>query len=164
MARISLLVSRDLAVLVQAARSLPAEVSKQFRAHTRRVVEPAFQEEMRDRAGTRLETRVLLDTARVSVSDTNVTLKTATIGKVGGVPASVLAGATEFGANPERVVETKSRKGTRYKRRLGTAFRAPRRKGIVFHPAVQAFIPRAGALWFQTAYRTVAETFEKASR
>lgn len=162
MARISLLVSRDLAVMVQAARSLPGEVTKQLRAHTRRVVEPAFQEEMRERVGTKLETRVLLDTARVSVSDTNVTLKTATIGKVRGVSASVLAGATEFGANPERVVSTRSRKGKPYRRRLGSAFRAPRRNGHVFHPAVTAFIPRAAALWFQTTYRTVAETFEKA--
>ncbi|MGW9159616.1 hypothetical protein [Microbacterium sp. NPDC055665] len=164
MSRISLLVSRDLAVMVQAARSLPGEVTKQLRAHTRRVVEPAFQEEMRDRVGTKLETRVLLDTARVSVSDTNVTLKSATIGRVHGVPASVLAGATEFGANPERAVSTRSRKGTRYNRRLGPVFRAPRRKGYVFHPAVTAFIPRAAALWFQTTYRTVAETFEKVGR
>lgn len=164
MSRISLLVSRDLATLVQAARSLPAEVSKQLRAHTRRVVEPAFQEEMRERVATRLETRVLLDTARVSVRDDNVILKSATIGKVHGTPASVLAGGTEFGASPARVVGTRSRKGTAYKRRLGPVFRAPQRRGHVFHPAVQAFIPRAAALWFQTAYRTVAETFEKASR
>lgn len=164
MARISLLVSRDLAVLVQAAISLPREVAAQVRSQTRRVVEPAFQEEMRERVGTRLETRVLLDTARVSVSDSNVTLKTATIGKVGGVPASTLAGGTEFGASPDRPVSTRSRKGKAYKRRLGPVFRAPRRRGHVFFPAVQAFIPRAGALWFQTAYRAVAETFEKAAR
>lgn len=164
MARISLLVSRDLAVMVQAARTLTAEVSKALRAHTRRVVEPAFQEEMRDRAGTRLETRVLLDTARVSVSDTNITLKSATIGKVGGVPASRLAGGTEFGASPDRKIRTRSRAGKAYTRRLGPVFRAPRRKGYVFFPSVQAFIPRAGALWFQTTYRAVAETFEKVSR
>lgn len=164
MSRISLLVSRDLAVLVQAAQSLPGEVAKQFRAQTRRVVEPAFQQEMRERVGTRLEARVLLDTARVSVSDTNVTLKSATIGKVHGTPASTLAPATEFGASPDRTVSTRSRKGKAYKRRLGPVFRAPRRRGHVFFPAVQAFIPRAGALWFQTAYRTVAETFEKAAR
>ena len=164
MSRISLLVSRDLAVMVQAARTLPAEVSKALRAHTRRTVEPAFQEEMRDRAGTRLETRVLLDTARVSVTDTNIMLKTATVGKVHGTPASILAGPTEFGMNPNRQIATHSRKGKAYKRRIGPVFRAPRRQGHVFFPAVQAFIPRAGALWFQTTYRTVAETFEKVSR
>ena len=164
MARISLLVSRDLATLVQAAWSLPAEVSKQLRAHTRRVAEPAFQGEMRERVGTRLEARVLLDTARVSVRDDNVTLKTAMVGNVHGTPASELAGGSEFGGNADTEVSSHSRKGTAYKRRLGTVFRAPRRRGHVFFPSVQAFIPRAGALWFQTAYRTVAETFEKVSK
>lgn len=165
MGRISLLVSRDLSTLVQAARSLPAEVSKQLRAHTRRVVEPAFQEEMRDRAGTRIESRVLLDTTRVSVRADNVILKSANIGKIGdGVPASVLAGPAEFGAAPTRTVQATSRKGKPYTRKLGPVFRAPRRRGYVFFPSVQAFIPRAGALWFQTAYRTVAEHFEKVSR
>lgn len=164
MGRLSLLVSRDLAVMVQAARSLPDEVSKQLRAHTRRVVEPAFLDEMRERAETRLEQRVLFDTARVAVRDDQITLKTATVGKVGDVPAAVLAGGTEFGNKPDRIIESRSRKGTHYKRRMGTVFRAPRRRGRVFHPAVQAFIPRAGALMFQTVYRTVAETFEKASK
>lgn len=164
MSRISLLVSRDLAVLVQAAVTLPREVASQLRAQTRRVVEPALQEEMRERVGTRLEARALLDTARVSVSDSNVTLKTATVGRVRGVPAGVLAGGAEFGASPERAVATRSRKGKPYKRRLGPVFRAPRRRGHVFFPAVQALIPRAGALWFQTAYRTTAEHFEKAAR
>lgn len=144
--------------------SLPAEVSKQMRAQTRRVVEPAFQEEMRDRAGTRLETRVLLDTARVSVSNDQVTLKSATVGKVRGVPARILASGAEFGASPDRKISATSRKGKAYTRRMGPVFRAPRRQGYVFFPSVQAFIPRAGALWFQTAYRTVAETFEKAGR
>lgn len=163
MGRISLLVSRDLQLLVTVARGLPAEVSKQLRAQTRRTVQPIFQEEMRSRAGTRIESRVLLDTARVSVRDDNVILKTATIGKFGrdGVPAAQVAGAAEFGANPARVIEQRSRKGKLYKRTLGPVFRAPRRKGIVFFPTVQAFIPRAGALWFQTAVRTVREQFEK---
>lgn len=159
--RISLLVSKDLQALVQAALSLPGEVSKQLRAQTRRVVEPAFQEEMRSRVGTRIEARVLLDTARVSVRDDNVILRTATIGKVNGTPASVLAGPAEFGMNPGALIQTTSRKGKAYKRRIGPVFRRHVKQGHVFFPAVQAFIPRAGALWFQTTYRTVAETFEK---
>ncbi|GAB6857870.1 hypothetical protein [Microbacterium xylanilyticum] len=162
--RISLLVSRDFQVLVQAARSLPGEVRKQLRAQTRRVIEPAFQEEMRSRAGTRLESRVLLDTARVAVRDDNVILRTATIGKVHGTPSSVLASGTEFGMDPGRIVATHSRKGKPYKRRIGPVFRSRAKRGHVFFPSVQAFIPRAGALMFQTVYRTVAETFEKVSK
>lgn len=165
MTRISLLVSRDFAVLVQAARSLPAEVAKQYRAAARRVQEPAFLEELRERADTRLQHRVIVDTARVAVRDDNVILRTAATGKVGrGVSADILKSGAEFGMRPDRPVETRSRKGTPYKRRIGPVFKGRRPRGWVFFPAVQAFIPRAGALLFETAYRTVAETFEKASR
>ncbi|HWU29825.1 MAG TPA: hypothetical protein VN041_12160 [Microbacterium sp.] len=163
--RLSLLVSRDFAVLVQAVRSLPAEVSKQYRAAARRVLEPAFKSEMTERAETHLQQRVIVDTARVSIRDDNAILRSATIGKIGdGVPASVLAGGAEFGNDPNRTVVSRSRKGKEYKRRMGGVFRRPQRGGYVFFPAVQAFIPRAGALLWQTAYRTVAETFEKVSK
>lgn len=161
MGRISLLVSRDLQVLVTVARGLPAEVSKQLRAQTRRVVEPAFLEEMRSRGETRIEQKALVGTARVAVRDDNVILKAAQVGKVGGVPASMIAGGGEFGGNPNRKVEQRSRSGKRYSRRMGPVFRPPRRKGYVFFPSVQAFIPRAGALWFQTAVRTVRDEFDK---
>lgn len=165
MSRISLLVSRDFAVLVQAARSLPKEVSKQYRAAARRVQEPAFLEELRERADTRLQQRVIVDTARVAVRDDNVMLRAAGVGKVGaGVPADVLKSGAEFGMRPDRPIRTRSRRGTAYERRIGPVFKGRRPRGWVFFPAVQAFIPRAGALLFQTAYRTVAETFEKASR
>lgn len=160
--RISMLVSKDLQVLIQAAMQLDPEVRKQLRAQTRRVVEPAFFEEMRSRGETRLQQRVLVSTARVAVSDSNITLKSGTVGRVGrGLPASSLASATEFGAQPDRKVEQRSRKGRAYTRRLGRAFLLPKRAGNVFFPSVKAFIPRAAALWIQTAKRTTAETFEK---
>jgi len=159
--RISLLVSRDLQAIVTVAKGLPREVAAQLRKHTRRVVEPAFREEVTGRAGTRLEQRVLADTARVSVRDNNVVLKSATVGKVHGTPAAELAGAAEFGMNPNRPIRQRSRKGKVYTRRAGAAFRAPKRGGYVFHPAVSDFIARAAALWAQTVYRTTAEEFEK---
>lgn len=165
MSRISLLVSRDFAVLVQAAMSLPKEVAKQMRAQMRRVAEPGFFEELLERADTRLQHRVIVDTARVSVRDDNVILRTAATGKVGkGVSADVLKSGAEFGMRPDRPISSRSRKGTRYERKVGAVFKSRRPRGWVFFPAVQAFIPRAGALWFQTVYRTVAETFEKASK
>lgn len=162
--RISLLVSHELQTLVQVARGLDREVAARLRKHTRDVAEPVFREEVRGRVTTRLETRVLSDTARVAVSDTNVTLKSATVGKVHGVPASVLAAATEFGASPDRMVATRSRKGKAYDRRLGRVFKLPRRNGYVFHPAVRDSIPRLASLWIQTTVRTVAEQFEKGAR
>ncbi len=166
MSRISLLVSRDLAVMVQAARSLPGEVTKQLRAHTRRVVEPAFQEEMRDRVANKLETRVLLDTARVSVfrHERHPQVRDHRQGARHPLlrfwPVLLSSGLTLIARCPR---DRGRAPGTTAVSDLCSG--APRRKGYVFHPAVQqAFIPRAAALWFQTTYRTVAETFEKAGR
>ncbi|WP_341999390.1 hypothetical protein MRBLWH7_000800 [Microbacterium sp. LWH7-1.2] len=160
--RISALVSRDLQTLIAAAESLDREVAAQNRKHTRANIEPMWREEVTFRMGTRLQARVLVDTARVSVRDSNVTLKAAHIGKVHGTPADRLKGGAEFGANPNKLITQRSRKGKAYKRRLGNAFGAPRRSGNVFHPAVRAFGPRAVSLWMQTTARTVAETFDKA--
>lgn len=162
--RISLLVSRDLQTLVQVARGLDREVAARLRKHTRAEAEPVFQEEVRGRVTTRLETRVISDTARVAVSDMNVTLKTATIGKVHGVPASVLAPGTEFGGVAAKTVTSTSKRGKSYTRRMGRVFKQPRSGGYVFHPAVRDVIPRMASLWMQTARRTVAEEFEKGAR
>ena len=164
--RISLLVSKDLRTAIEASKTLEPEVRKQVRAGLRRMAEPAFKQETVERAETRLEQRVIGSTTRVAVSDSNVTLKAATIGTVGAkkTKAYLLAGGAEFGMNPGKQVTQRSSKGKKYTRRIGSTFRPNRRSGYVFFPAVQAFIPRAGALLFQTVYRTVAETFEKGAR
>jgi len=163
--RISLLVSRELQLLVTVAKSLDREVAAQLRKHTRAVAEPAWREELRSRVHTRLQARVLSDTARVSVSDTNVMLKSATVGKLSsGLPASAIAGATEFGGAVGRPVRTRSRKGNAYTRRLGAAFGQVRRDGYVVFPSARESIARIASLWIQTAYRTTAETFEKGAR
>lgn len=159
--RISVLVSRPLSVLSQAIAQAEPEVRKQIRVHTKPVAETAWQEELQGRVETRLEVRVLHGTARVATSDSNILLKSATVGKVRGVPASVLAPGTEFGASPDRQVKSRSRAGTAYTRRLGAVFRPPRRGGYVVHPAASAVIPRVGALWVQTTLRTFAEQVEK---
>jgi len=161
--RISLLVSRDLGTLVQAAGTLDREVRGRLRAHTKQAATPIWTQESAGRAMTRIQARVLVDSARVAVSDTNVTLKSAQVGKLrSGVMRSVLASPAEFGANPNKPVRQRSRRGKPYTRRLGNAFGAPRRKGNVFHPAFRDAVPRVASLWLQTTIRTVAETFEKA--
>ncbi len=163
--RISLLVSRDLGTLVQAAGTLDREVRGRLRAHTKGAAQPIWQDEIKGRAMTRLQSRVLVDSARVAVADSNVTLKSAQVGRLrSGTQRPVLASAAEFGANAGKQVKQRSRKGKVYTRRLGNAFGSPRRKGNVFHPAFADAVPRVASLWLQTAIRTVAETFEKAGR
>lgn len=165
--RISLLVSRDMRVLVEAVRGMDAEVRKQIRTHTRTSAGPLWKDELAQQTTTRLQNRVLVDSSRVSVTDQNVMLKSAQVGKLSsGVPVSQLAGPAEFGAAQSKTVQQKSGRGPNnaYTRRMGGAFGAPRRRGKVFFPATREAIPRVAALWIQTAYRTVAETFEKVAR
>ena len=159
--RISVLVSRDLQVLYTVASGLEKEVRSRLRKYTKAVVEPVWKEAVRSNVHTRLQARVLSDTARVAVSDLNVTLKSATVGKVGGIRASVLAGPTEFGAAANQKVTQRSRRGKSYSRRMGRAFGLPEAKGKVVFPAVREVIPRIVSLWMQTTARTVAEEFEK---
>lgn len=159
--RISVLVSKDLQTLLSAVRTLPAEVNKQIRTHTRTEAEPIWQEEVRGNVMTALEAHVLSDTARVSVSDQNVMLKSGGIGKTNGTPNSVLVFAVEHGADPNKVIQSASRKGTPYKRRRGRQFRLPRSRGYVVWPAAGEIIPRLASLWAQIAIRTTHETFEK---
>lgn len=159
--RISVLVSKDMGALLGALRGLEPAVRARIRRHTRDEAMPIWQEEVRGRASTRIQTRVLSDSARVSVSDVNVMLKSATIGKTHGVPNSVLASGAEFGASPSTRIAQRSSKGKPYTRRMGPVFLPPRRNGYVVFDAVRSVIPRLGSLWAQIAYRTNAEELEK---
>ena len=157
-----MLVSKDLQRIITVARGLDREVAARLRRHTKQEAEPIWRESVRGHVTTRLQTRVLSDTTRVSVSDSNVMLKSATTGKLSsGVSAGALASMVEFGAMPDKRVRQRSRKGKSYTRRLGHVVGLPRRKGYVVFPAVRDSIPRVASLWAQTTLRTVAEEFEK---
>ncbi|MDJ1115386.1 hypothetical protein [Microbacterium dauci] len=159
--RISLLVDSPLRDMLIAARGLPAEVRKQIGVQTKAAAEPIWFGETRDRAGTRLQQRALVNPARVGVTARNVFLRSGSVGKLAsGTPVSAIAKAAEFGADPTKQITQRSRKGNRYSRRLGNAFGIPRRGGNTFHPAARDSIPRFAALWVQTAVRTALDALE----
>lgn len=163
--RISVLVSKELQTLYSAVKELPKEVNTQIRKHTRIVIEPVWKEAVRGHATTRLQTRVLSDTARVSVSDSNVILKAGGVGKLSsGVPVSELARATESGADRNSTQTLVSKKGKRFTRHTKRQFNLPRQRGYVVWPAASESIPRLVSLQVQTAIRTIHEVFEKAGR
>jgi len=159
--RISLLISKELQTLVLAMRELDKEVTKQIRAQTRTTVEPVWKEAVRSRVTTRLQTRVLSDTARAAVSDMNVTLRSANTGKLSsGAPTSSVWTGVELGGNT-RVATVTSPKGKSYQRHVTRQFPAARRKGYVVFPAAREVIPRIASLWVATVVRTTHEIFEK---
>ncbi|WP_417561870.1 hypothetical protein [Microbacterium sp.] len=162
--QISLLVDSPLRTVSLAFAGLDAEVRKQITRQVKTESKPIWFEEIRDRASTRLQQRVLAGTARTGVAGLNVRLMAGGGKKLSsGTPTADLVKATEFGANPGRTQTVRSRKGKQYQRRLGGRFPAPRRGGYVVYPAAKAAIPRVASLVVQTTVRTIHETIEGVS-
>jgi hypothetical protein len=158
--------SRELQAAVLGIRRAEKEIQKQIRTQTREKLLPEWQQAVRERAETRLEQRVLVDTARVKMSNQNVRLSSATVGRKlsGGLDPKTQAAAAEFGA--DRAVKgtytARSRKGKSFKvtRHTRAQLRGPRRGGYAVYPAAKAMIPRFAALWVQTVVRTFHEGIE----
>lgn len=165
MLRISAHSSKQLQAVILASKQVERETRAQIRKHTRDIVRPEWERAVRERASTRLEHRVLGDTARAVVSDQNVTLKTAHIGRAlsGGLKPSEAWGPVEFGADGRRTSYTGRRGSTTFPvnaRRTTLQFRPVNRRGYVAYPAAADIIPRIASLWAQTAVRTLHEAFE----
>lgn len=159
--RISLSIDSPLRTMLIGARSAPAEVQKQIAAYTKSEAQPIWFEETRDRAVTRLQQKVLVDSARVGVTQRNVFLRSGAVGSLrSGTPVADIAKPAEFGMYADKEITTRSRKGKTYTRRGGSAFLGPRRGGYVFWPAVAVAALRIASLWVQTGVRTLLDKLE----
>jgi hypothetical protein len=156
MLRVSVYSSRELLTVIRGLRNLDRETKKQLRAHLRPMVTQAWREALAARANTDLERRVLVDTARVKVSDQNVRLTSATLSRslTGGLKPSAHYGPVEFGA--ARLERTTSRG----RRNVHAPFKQPNRRGYVVYPAAAAVIPRVLAMYVQTYARAIHEALE----
>ncbi|KQR43433.1 hypothetical protein ASF87_16720 [Microbacterium sp. Leaf161] len=158
--RISLSVDSPLRTMLIAARSVPAEVQKRIATETKAAAQPIWFAEVREGAHTRLEQRVLADSARVGATQRNVFLRSGGVGTLrSGTPVNVLASAAEFGMGADKKIATRSRTGTDYTRRAGSAFPSPRRRGPVYTAAGRSLV-RFASLWIQTAVRTMLDKLE----
>lgn len=160
---ISLLVDSPLSALAAAMREVPAETRKFIASETKRNADPIWQQELRERAVSRLQQRALVNSGRVGVTARNVFLRSGAVGKLSsGTPVSAVARAAEWGLGAEKTIDSRSKKGKAYTRRAGSAFPANRRGGHVVHPAAADAIPRFASLWIQTASRALHDAEEKA--
>lgn len=167
--RISVFASKDLQRAILILKGTDKEISKEIRTRIRTFTNGEWQEAVRGRTSNAQEVKTLADTARVSVSNQNLTLKSASIGRSlsGGAKPSDIAKAVEFGA-PQDTVKTytaTSRKGKQFKvtRHTDRQFRSPSRSGYAAYPAAAQIIPRVAAFFAQTTVRTFRELIEKAS-
>lgn len=165
--RISVLNSSKLQATLLALRGFDRNMQGQVRRATKEIGQPEWQAAVRSEASTRLEQRGLADTARVAVSNQNVTLKSAAVGRPlsrGGARPSEVSSAVEFGAAENRVTYmAMSKRGKRFRvtRNTHAQFKPVNRKGYAVYPAAAGIIPRFAALWTQTVVRTFYETWEK---
>lgn len=160
---ISLLVDSPLRDLASAMREVPADVRKNIATQTKKNAQPIWNQELRERAVSRIQQRALVNSGRVGVTARNVFLRSGAVGKLSsGTPVSAVARAAEWGLGAGKEIQTHSRKGKAYTRTMGPVFPANRRGGHVVHPAAGDAIPRFASLWIQTAHRSLHEAQEKA--
>jgi hypothetical protein len=167
--RISVKNSRELQGTIAALKTMPAELSKWIRQVTKAEMQPEWKRGLAEHARTRLDHRVLVDTARMAVSNQNVSLKSASVGRSlsGGLQPKVDYAAVEFGVDRSAVTtyEATSRKGKRYKVTRHTRRQLPPRirNGRVVYPTASDLIPRLASLWVQTTVKTFYQVWEKAA-
>lgn len=165
--RISVFTSPALQGTILALKGMDREVAAQVRKATKEVTQTAWSEALAAEASTPLENRVLTQTARVSVTNQNVSLKTGQAAKklrAGGPAINTLTPAVEFGAVHGTYAAAESARGRQYKRRTKQQFKTRNVKGNVAYPAAADVIPRIAALWVQTVVRTFHESLEKGAR
>ena len=164
MLRIDVHSSRELQALLLSIRQANREVQAQIRRHTRTVAEQAWRKALAEQAVTRVEHVVLVDTARVSMSNQNLKLKSGGLAKriSGGARVHEISRQVEFGSSLHWIEYTGRRGSTTFpvRRTTGFQFRHENSKGWVVYPAAAQIIPRIAALWVQTAVRTFHEALE----
>lgn len=164
--RIDVKLSPELQAVIFAMRSLDRTIAKIVRREVKKVAEPEWKKALAERANTRLQQRVLVNTSNISVSNQNVRATSAQKGRPlsGGFEPKYDWHAAEFGADRNRVMEytRRSRNGGRHKvrRRIGNGLPARKKTGYVVYPAAHEMVPRLGALFFQTVYRAIATATE----
>lgn len=164
--KISVRNSKELQATILALKLTDKTLSANIRKWTRQLMLPEWQKGLRERASSRVQQRVLVDTARVTVSNQNVSLKSATVGRslAGGLNPKSSWAAFEFGADRNKTTTYEAIRGhSRFKVTRKTRRQLPPRSrtGWVVYPTAKELIPRFASLWYQTAIRGLYEAFER---
>jgi len=160
--QISVFESPQLQGVILALAGMDRELAAQLRKATKTVTAGEWSRALAAEASTEQERRVIVNTARVAVSNTNIRLRAGQLSKnlSGGAKLYELTPGVEFGGI-QRPIHSTSSKGKAYTRRRGQGFRRRNKTGYVAYPAAAKIIPRIAALWVATTVRTLHEAIEK---
>lgn len=151
--------SPSLKAAIEVMTTMPREAAKETRKYSKLVIQPEWKKGLAQTApgGRQFQTQ-LVGPSSALVTDSGVKL---TSGRNGGRVRE-----TEFGSYREEYTTytRRSRRGGSHKvrRRTQRQFWHYTRDGHVVYPTARILIPRIGALWVQTIWRTVHEVVEKA--
>jgi hypothetical protein len=142
-------------------RAVPAEAGRQAMKHARSEAQPIWFEELRGRANTRIQQRVLVNSGRVGATGRNIFLRSGAVGRLSsGTPVIDLHVAAEFGMDANAPIVQRSRKGKSYRRRAGRQFMGRSPKGKVFYPAVKDASARVTSVIIQSFRRELFDALD----
>lgn len=159
--------SKELQATVLAVRAANKTVEAQIRHYTQTEMVPDWKMGLAQRAQTDMETRVLVDTARVTVSNQNVLLQSATVRGPkfsGGLDPRTDYAPFEFGADrgTKATFYRTSKRGKKsaVTRHNHLQFAPTARGGYVVYPTAKAMVPHFASMWVQTAMRTIMDAVD----
>ncbi|MGA1838464.1 hypothetical protein VD659_16215 [Herbiconiux sp. 11R-BC] len=166
MLRIDARSSRELQAAILGVRRARKEFQADIRKWSKDLIAPEWNKGLAEHASTRLEHKALVASSRVSVSNQNIKLKSASLqGKLsGGLKPADTWYAIEYGADVAKktTYEATSKNGKKYSvtRRTSAQLRPRRRGGYVIEPTVTDLLPRIASLWVQTVIRRFMDGIE----
>jgi hypothetical protein len=152
--------------MAQAQKRFPDILSARMTAAARRVVVPAFRQEMRNQPAPGMVKRLIIpgSYALAGFGGFTTVAAVSTERLSGGATASQLARAWEFGTSrrgvKKRVTRRNLRLGSTYYRDTTAQVPDRRRKGWIYYPAMAALDKRAIPLYVQVAVLTLADALE----
>ena len=143
-----------------ALKTVGKETKAQVRKYTRPMVQQEWKKGLEAKSSSKLDQKVLVKSASVTVRDTNVVLKSGAKGKL-----KELTKPVEFGSDRDswREYQGRSPKGKSYKVKRHTRRQLAwhRREGRLVYPTANDLIPRIASLWVQTVIKTFYEALER---
>lgn len=162
---IDVTLSPELQTVITAMKTIDRPLATAIRQYTRSEMLTDWKADLADAARTDMDTRILVDTASVSMTDQNVQLKSGTTGRLSnGLLIADAAPAVEFGGNREKVTRypARSKRGKirMISRHTIREFPPRIRAGRVVFPTARKEIPRYASMWVQICMRTLGDIFD----
>ena len=147
-------------------RTVDRTIQKMVRQQIKSVATPEWKKGLAERADTRLQHRVLVDTAVITPSNQNLRIQSATKGRPlsGGFEPKYDWHSAEFGVDRNRQITYTRRnvkgKVHRVTRQVGPALPVRKAGGYVFYPTAADMTPRFARLVVQTTVRTIGTALD----